>query len=543
VINVADALKHEATRAPSKAAIVITRRRRATATLDAQSIDYQTLDARVDRLARALDAFGLGHGVRSVLMVKPSFDFFALMFALLRAGAVPVLIDPGIDRRALKTCIAEAEPTGFIGIPIAHLARLALGWGRGKIKKTVMVGRVPGLANTTLAALEQSVDSARSLKPVSAQDPAAILFTSGSTGIPKGVVYRHAHFCAQVELIRSAYAIEPGDIDCPTFPPFALFDPALGMTAVIPDMDFTRPGSVEPDNVLGLIEQFNVTQMFGSPALLDAVSRGAKNRSFPTVKRVLSAGAPVREDIARRFADLLAPSAPIHTPYGATECLPVATISHFELQETWALTRAGAGVCVGRPLAQNRVRIIAIRDHAIAAWADAIELPHGQIGEITVNGPSTTDTYFGRPQATALAKIRDGDAIVHRMGDVGYLDSLGRLWYCGRKSHRVETANGPHYTEQVEAIFNTHPAVRRSALVGLGERGQQTLLVYVELHDPSVIKRFDALRAELLTLAKSAAVSAMIQRIEPHPGFPVDIRHNAKIGREKLRDEAMRRWT
>lgn len=545
--NIADALAEQASVAPDKAAIILTRGVRGQRELASVSINYRDLNQRTDCIARGLSAYGLGHGVRSILMVRPSVEFFALMFGLLRAGAVPVLIDPGIAKSALKTCIAESKPTGFIGIAVAQFARVVLGWGRAEIQKVVTVG--PGgrwFGGASLAQIEALGVAPRALTPVQADDPAAILFTSGSTGLPKGVVYTQRHFRAQVELIRDTYRIQPGDIDCPTFPPFALFDPALGMTAVIPDMDFTRPAAVDPGHILDLLKQFNVTQMFGSPALLDTVGRYAEKsgQKAPTLKRVLSAGAPVREDIARRFAAALTPGTPIFTPYGATECLPVASLSHLELAETWALTRAGAGVCVGRPLAANRVRIIKINDAAIPDWSDSWLQTPGTVGEITVCGPSTTALYFGRASATALAKIRDGSEIVHRMGDLGYLDSSGRLWYCGRKAHRVETRSGVLYTEQIEAILNCHPQVARTALVGIGTAGAETPLIWVQLRQPSrwlQRRGFVQVRHELLEIARANPLTESITRFFEHPGFPVDIRHNAKIGREILRLEAIRK--
>lgn len=545
--NIANALAEQAAAAPDKPAIILTRRALSGQPIQSKSISYRDLNARSERIARGLSAVGLGPGVRSVLMVKPSFEFFALMFGLLRAGAVPVLIDPGIDRRSLKTCIDEAQPRGFIGIPLAHLARLVLGWGKAHVRQMIVVpgnswlDRFAQPLGTPLARIEALADPTQALASVNPDDPAAILFTSGSTGIPKGVVYRHRHFQAQVEMIRAAYQIAPGEIDCPTFPPFALFDPALGVTAVIPDMDFTRPAAVDAGHIFALIEQFGVTQMFGSPALLDTLGRYAEQKPCraASLKRVLSAGAPMREDIARRMAKTLAPGVPIYTPYGATECLPVASISHFELADTWALTRAGAGVCVGRVMPPNLVRIIPISDAEIADWSEVSALGIGKIGEITVSGPSCTDRYFNRDAANALAKISEGERVVHRMGDVGYFDSNGRLWYCGRKSQRVQTAYGTLYTEQVESIFNTHPAVARSALVGLGERGRERPLVWIQLRPDQ--QWSTEINQELLEIARAHAPTERIETFLTHAAFPVDIRHNAKIGREKLRLEAIRK--
>ena len=183
------------------------------------------------------------------------------------------------------------------------------------------------------------------------------------------------------------------------------------------------------------------------------------------------------------------------------------------------------------------VRLIAINDAPIPVWNDALQVAKGEIGEIVVAGPTVTDAYFNRPEATALAKISeplaDGSKrILHRMGDLAWFDDDGRLWFCGRKSQRVETRSGPIYTEQVEPIFNTHPTVRRSALVGVGERGTQRPVLCVEVHPG---RRADAaLREELLAMARTYRHTQTIETVLFHPRFPVDIRHNAKIGRETL---------
>jgi acyl-coenzyme A synthetase/AMP-(fatty) acid ligase len=120
------------------------------------------------------------------------------------------------------------------------------------------------------------------------------------------------------------------------------------------------------------------------------------------------------------------------------------------------------------------------------------------------------------------------------MGDVGYFDGEGRLWFCGRKSHRVETADGPLYTEQVEPVFNTHPDVRRTALVGLGVLGEQQPVLCVELNAGVAAGEWPRIERELRTLGQTQRHTARIVRFMRHAKFPVDIRHNAKIGREKL---------
>jgi acyl-coenzyme A synthetase/AMP-(fatty) acid ligase len=232
--------------------------------------------------------------MRTVVMVRPSPEFFLLMFALFKLGAVPVLVDPGIARKALRTCLDEAEPGAFIGIPLAHAGRIALRWARSATI-LVTVGRRWAWGGATLAQAEALGANAPSqLVDTAPDEVAAILFTSGSTGLPKGVVYRHRHFVAQVELLRAAFDVQPGGVNLPTFPPFALFDPALGLTSIVPDMDPTRPARADPRKLLHAIERFGVDQLFGSPALVDVLAR--HGAPLPGIRRVLSAGAPVPPD-------------------------------------------------------------------------------------------------------------------------------------------------------------------------------------------------------------------------------------------------------
>ena len=501
-------------------------------------LTFQQLQDESDHLAHGLESIGIRRGMRTVLMVPPSLNFFSLTFALFKIGAVPVLIDPGMGIRNLGRCLAESALEAFIGVRKAHLARKLFGWARSTLRITVTTGRY--FADFALADLIEKGMSLGSFPQAAttAEETAAILFTSGSTGIAKGVSYTHGIFAAQVELLKRIYGIRPGEVDLSTFPLFALFGPALGMTAIVPDMDPTRPAFVDPRKIIDAVEKFQVTNLFGSPALINRVGQyGEKNSiKLPTLKRVISAGAPVPAKVIERFAGMLSNGVQVHTPYGATEALPVTSIGSDELlRETRHATELGCGVCVGQPVEGMKVRIVPISDGPIPKWDESICLGIGEIGEIAVSGPVVTTTYFNRPQATELAKILDPatGTIWHRMGDVGYLDSLGRLWFCGRKSQRVVTLRGTLFTIPCEAVYNIHPFVYRSALVGVPMNSEMQPVMCIETNRGMRTQWQDYLE-ELLAIARKHAHTRSITQIIFHYNFPVDIRHNAKIFREKL---------
>lgn len=499
---------------------------------------FAELEEDCVRLAAGLARFGIGPGERTVLMVPPGPDFFSLCFALFRIGAVPVLVDPGMGLESLGRCLEEAEPGAFIGAPKAHLGRLLKGWGKKTVRKLVTAGPRWGWGGETLDGLRRlGITATLRVSALPAGSPAAILFTSGSTGIPKGAVYTHEIFSAQVRMLAELFKIEPGGASVPTFPLFALFDVALGLTAHLPDMDFTRPGQVDPMEIIRVVRESGAVQLFGSPALLDRVGRygEARGTRLPSLRRVLSAGAPVPARVVERFAGLLSPGAEIYTPYGATEALPVCVMRGGEiLSETGAMSFEGAGTCVGRPAPGMEVRLIRITETPIPAWEESLRVREGDVGEIVAGGPVVTPEYFRRPEATALAKIRGSRGeILHRMGDLGRLDPAGRLWFVGRKSQRIQTAAGTLFTVACEGVFNAHPAVRRTALVGVGKPGAQEPVLCVEL-EAGASPDLERLRRELLTLGASQAQTRDIRTILFHDGFPVDIRHNAKIFREKL---------
>jgi olefin beta-lactone synthetase len=547
MVNVASRLTGYAVRQPNQVAVVMPVRPE-QGERSYRSMTFRELDEDSNRIASGLLARGVPAGSRLILLVPPSLDFISLVFALFKAGMVTVLIDPGMGRRNLVRCLSACQPDGFVGIPLAQAVRTLFSRRFPQARHNVTVGRRWFWGGPTLDQIRES--GAPGALPVTtrATAPAAIIFTTGSTGPPKGVLYQHGNFDRQVEEIRDHYGIAPGEIDLPGFPLFALFNSAMGVTTVIPDMDPTRPAQVDPTKIIAAVRDWNVTQAFGSPALWNTVGRYCERQGvrLETLRRVLSAGAPVPPHVLKRMRHAIADDGEIHTPYGATEALPVASMDATTvLEETAARTEQGHGYCVGRRFPGIEWRIIRIDDGPLPTIDQTEPLPPGEIGELMVRGGVVTQCYVTHTEANALHKVRDGETIWHRMGDVGYLDAADRFWFCGRKSHRVRTAEGVLYTIPCEAIFNRHPSVYRSALVGVGPAGRSRPVVFVEPW-PESWPRTPAARRELKTslleLGASSPLTSSIRDLVLWRSLPVDIRHNAKIFRERLAAWAARRF-
>lgn len=599
-LNVTDRLSTAARKSPNAIAVVCPAKwspthrpeRRGDSGAEYASTTFAELDIDATRITLGLASWGVPKGTRLALLVRPGIDFVALVFGLLRAGMVIVLIDPGLGRKNLIRCLAEAEPEGFVAISLAHAVRLCLRQKFPLARWNVTVGKrwfwggltldglrargatQVGWAPPTIETDLPSVGGTHSTRP---DDPAAIIFTSGSTGPPKGVLYTQRMFDTQVAEIQAAYNIAPGGVDLACFPLFALFNSAMGVTTVLPEMDFSRPAAADPKKLLAAANDWQVTQAFASPAVWRVLGDYCTKTGsrIPSLKQVFSCGAPVPAEVLRTTLGYIADGAKMHTPYGATECLPVATIEAAEvLKETAARTNAGAGVCVGRKFRSVDWRVIRITDDPIATIDESEVLPNGEIGELIVRGPQVSPRYVTRVECNGAAKIsstragrspapttRDGgeDAparcvehpcseVWHRTGDVGYFDDQQRFWYCGRKSQRVQTRNGALFTEKIEAVFNSLPGIRRSALVGVGPVDNKAPVVIIEPEDRSIVRpsinnrrRQEELacgwhdiepRLERLWYAEQGFVP--LASILFHPGLPVDVRHNSKINREQL---------
>lgn len=500
---------------------------------------FRRLDQESDAAATYLIRAGLAAGDRVLLAVRPGHDLIVGMFALLKLGAVPVAIDPGMGWSAFLDCVRRSRPTALVGVRAATLlSRLPFAAFRD-LRTRVTVG-----GSAWRQALATPPAAPRPLAEAGPDTLAAILFTSGSTGAPKGVCYTHGMFDAQIELVRTTYGIRPGETDMAMLPLFALFNPAFGTTTVTPLLDPSKPLAADPAPLVAALIAEKVTCSFGSPAIWSKVADHCEARGLklPDLRRLLIAGAPVSGELLARLR-VIAPACVTHTPYGATECLPVTTITADELLgEARRRALIGEGTCVGHPVSGVEIRVIRETDGAIATLADATLCAVGEIGEIIATGPSVTREYDGLPEATRGAKIADGDRVWHRMGDLGRVDAEGRLFFLGRRVEKVRTPDGDLPTESLEPAFRQHPQVFRCALIGLGEAPAQTPALVVEPRagafptDEAARARFIA---ELRELARVNPLAERVRHIVFQRALPVDVRHNAKIHRLRLAKE----WT
>jgi acyl-CoA synthetase (AMP-forming)/AMP-acid ligase II len=492
---------------------------------DRTVLTFRQLDAVSDGYAAGFRQAGIGKGTKTVLMLRPGPELFTVLFGLLKAGAVPVVVDPGMGIRRMLHCYRAAGAEAFVGVPVAHAVRVLNRRAFKGVRTTVTAGRRWFWGGRTLKSLLSHAPALPAV-PIAADDLLMVGFTTGSTGPAKGVESTHGALDAMVRQVAATHDQSADDVGLVTSPMFGVLHLLVGSTCVLAPVDPTRVADADPATIADLVGRYQVTTMFASPALLDPLSRylGRTGRRLPTLRCLVSGGAPVSEQVV---AALHGAGLRVQTTYGATEALPISSIDAATvLRETGAQARDGAGTCVGEPVDGIEVRIVRITDEPMPDWSDTLLAGPGAVGEITIAGPTVSRRYHASPTADAAAKIADGNRIWHRTGDLGRLDDAGRIWFCGRKSQRV----GSLYPVQCEGVLNAHPDVYRTALVGADGRP----IVCVEPRAGVPAAEYPRIERELRELAAAQPVTRTLRTFLFHPSFPVDIRHNAKINREYL---------
>uniref|UniRef100_UPI00321657DD fatty acid CoA ligase family protein n=1 Tax=uncultured Draconibacterium sp. TaxID=1573823 RepID=UPI00321657DD len=530
VQNITDYLYQFARKSPDKSIL-----------LHPNRVSYKAFCKLVDAYATGFQKAGITKGIRTIVLLKPGVDLFATTFALLRIGAIPVMIDAGMGIKAMVKALANTGAEAFVGIPKSLLLKYIFPKEFKKVKVWISGGYCLGLPAMPLSEFRKNEKNCYTVARINPDEVTAIFYTSGSTGPAKGVVYTRSMMEAQIACLKNYFKYNPLETDLCTFPLIGLFSMCLGLSVVLADMDMLHPVRLKPEKLVLNIYWYGCTYLFCSPMVLKKLAEYCtrENLKLNSLKRVMTAGAAVSPELLSNFAQVISFDAQIHTPYGATEALPVTDIHHKELLDLYENTPGYLkGICVGYPLENIALRIIRITDNVIGKWDETIECSSNEVGEIVVSGDSVSQEYLNNEEANRISKIRTdtGEQVWHRTGDLGRIDEHGRVWFYGRKSHRIETVSETMFTIPVEAVFNRHPQVERSALVGVVTNGKTKPVVCIQTKKGAGKNK--ELVNELNELARKNEVTSRISEFLFHKNFPVDARHNAKIYREKLAEWA-----
>ncbi len=541
-LNIVTRLRAHRDQSPNRDALIVASGQSQTR----QKKTFRQLDEESDAYARGLQKLGIRQGTKTIFMVKPGLDLFTVLFALFKIGAVPVVVDPGMGIVRMLQCYRSVGAEALIGIPLAHWVRIVFRRTFSGVKTPVRLGGHFLWWIPDLSLIAEGGETPFSIAPTLPSELLMINFTTGSTGPPKGVEYTHGMADAMIRQVMSQFEQGTESTSLATLPLFGIFDVLIGSTSVLPAMDPTRPAKINPRRMIETISFHRITHLFASPAFLSRITEYGKSHPvhLASIRHVLSGGAPVSFALLESLQRLLPTTARVHAAYGATEALPIAAVSQvghgLQIFEGLRVrSEAGEGSCVGMAVAGVSLRVIQVRDCALPQWSDELAVGPGETGEILVAGPGVSQRYHRNSWAQAAMKILDGSVVWHRTGDLGWVDAEGRIWFCGRKSQRVRTREGILYTVQWEGVFNAHPAVARSALVGVGPLDNQQPVLCVELRHWGSAKFRNQVESELLMMAARRSMPgeikiAMLPTILFHRSFPVDIRHNAKINRETL---------
>lgn len=548
------------------------------------TLTWAELNQQVNATATRLHALGVRPGDRVNLMVPPGARLTTLIYACMKLGAVIVVADTGLGLPGLTRALKGANPSFLIGIPAALTAARTLLWPGKRISVEPLGSvqeRLLGVAGSVFTApAADGTPGAPVPTPTVVEFPspvpdadAAVLYTSGSTGPAKGVVYTQRQLAGMRDAIANTYGFAPGSGLVAGFAPFALLGPALGATSVTPTMDVTRPKTLTASALASAAAAIDASVVFASPAALVNVVATAdelnaeQRAALAKVQTVLSAGAPIPVPLLEALSALV-PNASLHTPYGMTEGLPVTDVSFEMIRQAIAEGTPNAAGEVLDPFARDGVCVgFAVYGAAVAIapllqdGSVAVELTHepGVTGEILVSAPHVKDRYDTLWVTEEQSISTPG---WHHTGDVGHLDASGRLWVEGRLAHVLLTSQGVLTPVAAEQSAESLPEVRRAALVAVGPAGTAAPVLVIEAsantaalearQSASAFKRALLNRvpgAHRFPVAEGVApfeLSQLVrQKVAEDTGVevaavlvvhehPTDIRHNSKIDRPAL---------
>lgn len=508
-----------------------------TETLEHQTMTMGRLAELSARVATGLTKLGIKQGDRLILFVPMSAQLYLAMSALQRIGAIPVFLDSWTRRTNLLSSIQQVKPVGIISYDRAfQFGKNIAGLDLIPIKISI------DPTDVNPSALLDDLAKTRSkapITPVEQEDTALITFTTGSSGTPKGANRTHRFLAAQHYALNRYVPYLQEDVDLPVFPVFTLNNIAAGVSTVIPAIDVGEPKESDPFVLLSQMKSCRVNCTTLSPSLFNAVAQYClkTNLKVPSLRRIITGGAPVSRDDLERFKSVS--SAEVLILYGSTEVEPMAHISDVEISSVTDVR--GEGVQVGRIDDGLRYKLLKIQKGRIEVnhakdWAKLESTP-GEAGELIVAGEHVCGDYYNNPEAFKRAKIKDLDGTVwHRTGDVVRIDEKACLWVLGRVHNAILRKGKYLFPVQAEIILKRLPFVLAAAYLGVpdGILGERTVAVIVQRRQELGTQR-PAWEAQVKKAFQSSQIP--LDKIVFCDNIPMDPRHHSKIEYDLLRKQ------
>ncbi len=474
-----------------------------------RSVSYSEFDVRTDALATGLADLGVRPGDVVSVMLPNSLEFLEAWWAVLKAGAVFGPINPAFTAPEVTYVVGHSQAVAVITDDhgVQTLAGKRGAPELAQLRHVISVGESGDLALESLAGAGADVP-ARRREP---EDVATLMYTSGTTGKPKGAMLTHANVLANAAMAAELLPLVAGDRVGMMLPLFHVN--AQIVTCVVPMMIGCEVAMWErfsASTFWETVSELEPVALSAVPTILAAVLHTADAPSGPTSLRYIVCGAaPLSRELLEAFEDRF--GIRILEGYGLTESTCVASLNPY-----YGVRKPGS---IGLPVRGQQMKIVA---------SDGSVMDDGELGEIVVKGPNVMAGYLHNEEATAKT-VRDG--WLHT-GDVGYVDSDGYFFIVDRAKDMIIRGGENIYPREIEEILYTHTGVLECAVIGVPHevRGEEVLAVVA----PKPGAELDA--NELTAYAAERLASFKVpRRFEIRPELPKN--GTGKINKQPLRDE------
>ena len=486
-----------------------------------RDLTYTQLIDEIVQCSASLQAQGIGRGCKVLILASPNVQMAITLLALFRLGAVPIIIDPAVGLATVLKSIVRVRPDAIICKPLIKIFLPLFGKTLSTVTTVITTSQ---LINSPILAKKKITN-----KPT-ADDLAAIFFTSGSTDLPKPVEWTHRQLKAHVDSVPLMFELNEDDVDLALFPLSMLISPVLGISCKVPDYRKINPKSCDVNYLFTLIQQVEATVCFASPIIWSRLSRYclANNKTLPSIKNAVSGGAPISAKIAKRVQKIL-PNGRFFSPYGATEASPITYADAIEFKQNY-------GVKLGRPVKGLRLKI---KNHAGINLA----AHDHEVGEIMLAGDLVSKHYHLSPQLDAQAKVYDQELAVetcwHLTGDLAVVDEQGQLWSLGRLKDVVTAGDDCLFTTLAEEPINLLDEVENSALLALHEPHHKQV-IYLVIEAANKLNKRQQQQLTRVVRDKLEEINYSVDRVCFIKKMLVDKRHHSKIDRKALKKWLMK---